>query len=89
MSGLINYDHIEVAIEAFNLNQLEPESISAETVKGRAWEAGFSAYPFNAPPKQITLTPILNEGWEEGWQAALVRDRESARKEREDAKAAL
>lgn len=89
MSGLENYDHIEVAIEAYNLNTLEPESISLETVKGSGWEAGFNAYPHNSPPKQITLTPILKEGWDEGWKAALDLDREKARKEREQAKASL
>lgn len=85
MSGLQNYDHIEVAIEIYNLNILEPESISLETVKGRGWEAGFNAYPHNSPPKQITLTPILKEGW----KAALDLDREKARKEREQAKASF
>lgn len=73
MSGLINYDYVEVAISALNDHFIEPDVISLETVEGHAFSAGFYGYPWEAPAV-IKATPVLLKGWNEGWQAALKRD---------------
>lgn len=87
MSGLINYDYLEVAIAAFNDHVLEPEEISLETVEGHAFSAGFHGYPYKAP-SVVKTTPVLLKGWNEGWKAAYERDRKSEAAKRAAAKAA-
>lgn len=76
MSGLINYNYVEIAISAFNDHVLEPAEISLETVEGHGYAAGFNGYPWLAP-QVIKATPILLQGWNKGWKAALERDQKS------------
>lgn len=73
MSGLINYDYVEVAISAFNDHVLEPGEISLETVEGHGYSAGFHGYPWGTPDV-IKTTPVLLKGWNAGWKAACERD---------------
>jgi hypothetical protein len=76
MSGLINYDYVEVAISAFNDHVLEPNEISLETVEGHGFSAGFHGYPWVAPDV-IKATPVLLKGWNAGWKAACERDQKA------------
>lgn len=84
MSGLINYDYVEVAISAWNDHVLEPMEISLETVEGYGFHAGFNGYP-SQTPDVIKQTPVLLKGWNAGWNAALERDKkqEAAKRDAE------